>query len=469
MARAWWLPLLGLGAWAVGAGAGLWWHATAPVSVEPGRVRVTEARPATLEPPGTSGQAIMQLWSGPDTPAAGARVLFVGEDAREEVRADATGRVRAPEEARWALVAWPGQVQTVHPVTKGGALQAAWPGQIAGQLRDEEGAPVAGAQVALLDPVLGLRSTENEEGRALRGLLPETQGRTNADGSFSLRAPRAGLVSVEVRAPGFAPFASEAFQVAHGARRELRVIPPAPARGALRVVDHQGRPLANAELSGPGLQARADARGYVSLQGASARAFVRVEAPGFAPLLVEAAPGEIVLGRAARVEGQVEGAQRGDTVLLLPRPPEDHTGPVGATQPLAARNFAAEVAAGEYDLVLVRAAGEVTLRTISVREGERVALGALEAPPAPALACEVGFAPDLPARLSARGYELSAARGPALEGDLIVTIDGQEPSAAWIGPRSTEAQLELLRPATQERVFVRAPRLSRQSRCALDD
>ncbi len=117
--------------------------------------------------------------------------------------------------------------------------------ELAGSARTDDGAPLAGARVELLpidDSYAGARRAATGE-----PVAPLATAIVDRDGSYSLKAPGAGLWSLLASAPGRQPMELAALAVV-----EATVLPPAVAgpavAAAIRVVDPAGKPIAGAVL-----------------------------------------------------------------------------------------------------------------------------------------------------------------------------------------------------------------------------
>jgi hypothetical protein len=410
--------------------------------------------------------AWLRLEDEAGAPARGARVVSLSTG--RSTTADAQGEIQtAPDSlGAWVLVEWPHLGTAVYPApeTPGAVLHAAPPAQLGGVVRNEAGLPVAGARVSLVDSRLGLSAYPSPEEDERRERLPQTVARTNAEGHFVLQSPRAGLVALHVSAPGYAPTQSAPLQVTSGKQALVSLVAPNLAPGSLRVVDAKGRPVSGAEISGPGLPAglRSDSLGMAPLFGAPARGWLRVSAPGYAESFLSAEAGEVVLYQAARVEGHVEGARPHEMILLSPHGEESLA---SAPAPQAAARFSFVLAPGEYDVLLSRPSGDVFLHSFSIREGESLSLHQLSAPPAPAAECEEGFSPALETRATSLGVVAVNNWGEIQEGDILRSVDGESPLAAWLGPKQSVARLSVARPATGERFLVSLPRVKPSTQC----
>lgn len=244
-----------------GAGWGSWW-----LDLPPGR------RTALLAPVAAAG--IDLAVTGPDgEPLPRATVHLLegiqgrhGRPVEWALARDADGRPRVPglpdQDELVLTVIEPDYAPAVlrgRPADLPRLVRLQRGAHLAGRFTDGHGRPVGGVRVH----VEAWTSADVPQ-RLVRGAESRT------DGSWSLGGVPPGQVALLAQAPGFAPL-RQRFEAAGGANDlgTLELLPGSEL--AVLAVDDQGTPVAGAAVeAGPGLAAKADARGLARLNGVTA-------------------------------------------------------------------------------------------------------------------------------------------------------------------------------------------------------
>lgn len=309
------------------------------VTVPPGRYRVTLSGPAlptqpdlNLVLPRTVGERIVDIQvlrmasiDGRVVDQDGQPLADIAIGYRSGDRDARTDAARSDRDGGFRILVPPGPIQLIAstanrpeshthlPLVAPGARLSGVEivmdagAQIAGQVVDASGVPVAGATV---------RARADDQ-------HAERTASTSADGRFTLAALRPGHIVVLASAPGLAPSSPAVVQLEPGAGiDELRLVLGLAVDIRGRVIDDTGRPRAHvavraeSALSGPQpVQARTNDSGEFTIPGLAEAPYVLIaEGPGIASARIPGitAPArdvEIVVDRTGAVAGRVTDGQ----------------------------------------------------------------------------------------------------------------------------------------------------------------
>jgi protocatechuate 3,4-dioxygenase beta subunit len=323
--------------WALAAAVGATWvNAFREPLIQ--RVRVTavvEERDPRTEPNSISGTVVEWTDAG-RMPVAHGTVALVGPDgARREVVPDAWGRyaftdvvpgvvyeVRA-ESADGRRARVPGIVLRPAERRQVGPLQLAQAKPWVVRVTDEDGTPLAGAEVEVFREAFDrFESIEGWRERVLEiAPTPLARATTDATGAAALDVSPSCRVTVAARAPGRARVA-EALCWPHRGEHGIALPPPCSFTG--QVVDARGRPVAGALVLARGRPPVIDS--YHGRRAASAALWARTtsDAAGrFAFDALPPGPVDVRAGRAGtapRTEDWLDLPAMRSVVLELPDP-----------------------------------------------------------------------------------------------------------------------------------------------------
>lgn len=200
---------------------------------------------------------------------------------------------------------------------------------VRGRVLDENGNPIAGAQISAtehredmpgLDMIVGL------EGLGIRTNSAHTT-KTNEDGNFSLSGVKSGDYQIRATATGYAAYKSDPMQLSDGVQKELDIVMDRGGEITGRVIDPNGTPMAGIQVAAMRFmpmpsrsQTETDADGNFRLTGLDEGAYnVSAKSPGFATASVGqitpgSAPIELVFERKGAVRGVVLDVATGNAV-----------------------------------------------------------------------------------------------------------------------------------------------------------